>query len=114
MSTEILEKIKTRGYWQIVIRPQKFLKERVLSLPNLVKSIEENKVSYRGWDFPHLTLHEMHRDLDYIQMSTIFLEINETWRFYQSGQFAFFRGLSEDWVEEEKWQARGVEPGKFS
>lgn len=110
MSTKILEKIKTRGYWHIVIRPQKFQKEHVPSLPDLVKLIEENKVSHRGWDYPHLTSHEMRRGLDYIQMATTFREINETWRFYQSGQFAFLRGLTEDWIKEDKWQAQGIEP----
>jgi hypothetical protein len=48
----------------------------------------------------------MHRGINYVALETTFMDINETWRFYQSGQFILFKGLQEDWLSDSIGQRR--------
>lgn len=111
---ELLEKIKSRGYWKIIIHPQQFLKERVQNLGECKKIILETKVSLRGWDFPHYDFqNEPISGLDYVEQATKFAGEIEYWRYYQSGQFVFFKGVKEDWLEEDGFLGGnrfGIEP----
>jgi hypothetical protein len=111
---EILEKIKKRGYWKIIIHPQQFIKERIQSLGMCKQLILETKVSLRGWDFPHYDFqNEPISGLDYVEQATKFAGQVEFWRYYQSGQFVFFKGLKEDWLEEDGFLGGnrfGIEP----
>ena len=112
---ETLEKIKKRGYWEIIIHPQQFIKERIQSFEMCKQLILETKVSLRGWDFPHYDFqHEPTvGGLDYIEQATDFAGQIEYWRYYQSGQFIFFDGLKEDWLEEDGFLGRNrfsIEP----
>jgi hypothetical protein len=98
MSEGVLEQIKSRGYWKVVIRPERFDRERISTLSKCEQLLEANEVRYRGWYFPHIFRPDILRGIDYVGLEATFMAINETWRFYQSGQFALFRGLQEDWV----------------
>ena len=49
------QEIKSRGYWEVVIRPLKFNEKRLESLKACSDLVLENKVRLRGWDYPHLS-----------------------------------------------------------
>ncbi len=100
MSKKLLEKIRSRGHWQVVARPQKYISERIPSLSDCLRLIEESQVRCRGWYFPHFDSSEVLNGLNYIESGTDFPAKYEAWRFYQSGQFAFLGALGEDWLEE--------------
>jgi hypothetical protein len=100
VNNELLEKIKSRGHWQILIRPTTFSEERIPTLHECQQLVEQYQVRLRGWYFPHLEPQAPQRRLDYIEQGATFRCINEIWRFYQSGQFVFFRSLDEDWLKE--------------
>ena len=101
------EKIKTRGYWRVLIRPSTFESERISNILRLEKILSKLAVSLRGWDYPHIDTET--RPL--IGNSWIEQEIDwemyvESWRFYQSGQFIHHSGFTEDWYQ----QARRLGP----
>jgi len=108
VKAEFLEKIKGRGHWHIIIRPKVFVEERIPTLGGCQRIIEQNQIRFRGWSFPYLDSGSLQRKLDHIEHCCAFRFINETWRFYQSGQFVYFGGLVEDWLENDPTQSGSV------
>jgi len=98
---ELLNKIRSRGYWKVVIHPATFIENRVNDIANLYPILEKTSVQLRGWDFPHLDAkRELHIDSDWIGQEIEWEHYLQLWRFYQSGQFVHFSGMTEDWVKE--------------
>lgn len=110
MDDELLEKIKSRGYWKVIIRPSKFKKDLIESLGKCDQLIRDSVVSLRGWDYPHYPTDGTTSGLDYIEGVVDWEEFHEIWRFYQSGQFIHFLGLREDWWKDVKRTQLEVEP----
>jgi hypothetical protein len=100
MSTQLLDKIKSRGYWHVLIRPTRFSEERIRALHDCQQLVEQYRVRHYGRYFPYLDFQALRRELDHIEHGVTLGFINEVWRFYQSGQFVFFSGLEEDWLKE--------------
>lgn len=95
----IREKIRTRGYWQVVIRPSRYQANKVANILDLPRILERSKVSFRGWDFPHLDRrHEPDIKNDYAEQATDWDMHVEYWRFHQSGQFVHLNAFIEDWA----------------
>ena len=97
----IADKIKSRGYWRITIRPTEYLPNRIASISDLNPLAQRLAVDIRewGWDFPYVDMNL--RDLS-IYQSSIAQKIEwenfiELWRFYQSGQFAYLGAVVTDW-----------------
>ena len=112
--SELLEKIKSRGYWRVVIHPGTFTEQRVANISDLYPILQKTSVQLRGWDFPHLNSKEnVQKDSDWIGQESKWHQYLELWRFYQSGQFIVFLGFDEDWRDNsELWPAPdGWEPG---
>ena len=112
--SEVLEKIKSRGYWRVVIRPGTFTEKRVANISDLYPILQKTSVQLRGWDFPHLDPKEnIQIDSDWIGQESKRHQYLEVWRFFQSGQFIVFLGFDEDWRDNsELWPApKGWEPG---
>lgn len=101
--SSLLDKIKSRGYWRVVIRPQTFAEKRISEITELYPIVQNTSVSVRGWDFPHLDHRsQIHIDIDWIGQESeweIYLEI---WRFYQSGQFIDIAAMHEDWYDQRR------------
>jgi hypothetical protein len=98
IAVPVLNRIRERGYWRVVIRPGSFERERI-PFPTLYPLLAERVVRLRDWDFPQLEPYGEHeRGLDWIAHGSerygLYLEY---WRFYQSGQFVDFEGMAEDW-----------------
>jgi hypothetical protein len=97
--SELLEIIRSRGYWRVVIRPGSFVERRVSNISALYPLLQNISVQFRGWDFPHLdTRNEPHIDSDWVGQETDWSYYRELWRFYQSGQFVHISALAEDWI----------------
>ena len=95
-------KLKTRGYWEIVIRPTRFVANRVPNFHELHEIVRTKSVEIRGWDFPHYGRVEPQAGADYIEQEVDFLRHVEAWRLYQSGLFVYLGGLRADWDEQEQ------------
>lgn len=97
---QLIKKIKSRGYWRVVIRPSRFMQNRIPELGQCKKLIRDNAVRLRGWDYPHYDVtSEPHLGLDYVEQFSDFLSHIEAWRLYQSGQFVHYKALWEDWED---------------
>jgi len=97
------EKIKSRGYWEVIIRPTRFEKERINDLSQCLKITEHCRIKNRGWDYPHIANNERpYCGIDYFESVTDWDLHKEFWRMYQSGQFVHLFGIWEDWFDEEE------------
>lgn len=105
----VKEKIKTRGYWKIILKPTIKI-DRFFNYINDSRAyVERTKVDYGGWDFPHLpTKNDSYEGIKLYSgkdgskaMACIdWKYFKECWVFYQSGQFFCYVGLREDWFED--------------
>ena len=93
-----MEKIRSRGYWKVVVRPTTFAEKRVLDKKTLDHILRTTSVSLRGWSFPHVDdIIELDSGTDWIGQEIEYGRFHELWRFYQSGQFVHYSGMIEDW-----------------
>lgn len=96
-STNILDEVRGKPHWKVVIHPQEFTAERIATLAECVDAIRESQVRLRGWPYPHLDHENLERGGDWIASCVeTFEEQREYWRFYQSGQFVHYFGFRED------------------
>ncbi len=111
---ELVERVKEQGHWRILIHPTAFEKERIPTLLECEELVDKCQVRQRGWYFPHTDAARLRRGLDYIELETDFHLHPEAWRFYQSGQFIFWRALGEDNLENfPGGKPRDVQPGEW-
>ena len=52
--SELLERIRSRGYWKAIVRPTTFVERRVKRHSDLLPILEKNSVEIKGWSFPHI------------------------------------------------------------
>jgi hypothetical protein len=97
---EIVEKIRSKGYWRVVIRPQNYNNECLSDLSECRDILRSSVVSLRGWDYPYYDFNKIKNTQEYITSLCDFDEvgISEYWRFYKSGQFLHLLSMSEDWA----------------
>ena len=98
--SELLEKIRSRGYWKVIIRPATFVEKRVEHRSALLSILEKSSVESRGWSFPKVWGHlGVEEGSDWIGQEIGLEPIMELWRFYQSGQFIDYFAMPEDWAD---------------
>lgn len=96
----LLEKIRLKGYWEVVVRPHKFNKLKFPDISSLYPLMQKTSVQLRGWDFPHLDRKSPpHIDIDWVGQECDWGDILEIWRFYRSGQFIHISGVRYDWSD---------------
>jgi hypothetical protein len=100
MKPGLLERIQTLGHWRVVFRPLVPLSNR-LTFRECADAVEQNRVSLRGWDFPHVS----HRQDDqggsergdgYLENWCDWYLFLEFWRMYRSGQFLSYNAVHGD------------------
>jgi len=96
---EFLDKIKSKGYWRVNIRPTKFERFQIESPRRCWELVESSKVSLRGWDYPYVGQKEKIDGEDSTQSGFDLDRFGhmELWRFYQSGQFIHYFACKEDY-----------------
>lgn len=98
-SGDLQDKIRSRGYWRIRIRPSVYSAKRIPDISDLLPLIQQKAIRIRGWDFPNVE--PDYRETSFLQ-SHIAQRIDwenliELWHFYQSGQFSFLGAFYWDW-----------------
>lgn len=94
----IVDLIKSRGYWDVEIRPQTFVEKRVPKKTQLIAILRSSAVQLRGWNFPHITHNQDPAiEQDRIEQEHRWNHYVESFRFYQSGLFVDLAGFPEDW-----------------
>jgi hypothetical protein len=103
--SERLEKIKSKGYWRVNIRPLKFNENRIESLNRCWEIVEGCSVSLRGWSYPVVNEREKASNNDWVQsgIENIPWGVLELWKFYKSGQFIHYFSCMEDWRDIPKY-----------
>ena len=97
--SELLDRIRSRGYWMAIIRPATFIEKRVAHRSELLPILTKNAVEIKGWSFPHIDeFLNIEKGPDWIGQELAWDKILEFWRFYQSGQFIHYFGMWQDWV----------------
>jgi hypothetical protein len=113
--TTILNKIRTRGFWRVVIRPSTFQERRVERLADLFPIVKKNSVQLRGWDYPHIdSSQEPRTGSDWVGQESEWDDEIEVWRIYLSGLFVHFFPIAGDWRDQSSvWPAEaGWAPGR--
>ncbi len=99
--SEILTKIKSRGFWTVRIRPAEFQKDRIIKHRDLIDAVQKCSVEFRGWDFPHFDHKEPPiRTPEYVEQEIDWEHHVEFWRAYKSGQFVSISALWVDWRDQ--------------
>lgn len=97
---DILNKIKTRGYWEVTIHPTEFIENRIDNPTKCKEIIRQLSVQLRGWDYPHYDYNNNPKtNIDFVEQEFEWQDKIEYWRYYQSGQFVHFFAMWEDWQE---------------
>ncbi|MBF0329946.1 MAG: hypothetical protein HQL10_12370 [Nitrospirae bacterium] len=93
-------------HWRVNFRLAEYKEQLVPSLGNCFEIIEKNKLSLRGWDYPHLSRRDADRGYgkNWIASWSDFLGHYEYWRFYQSGQFLHLFSVRE--ATETEWRKK--------
>lgn len=100
MASDIAAKIKTRGYFEVSIRPVEYREGRVAYL-DLFEFVRSRSVAFRGWDFPHVADRQETRLLNgHIRQDHQWHHHVESWAMFGSGLFVALRGYAQDWRDE--------------
>ena len=98
--SKLLEKIRSRGHWRVIIWPSTFVENRVPHRSSLLPILQKTSVDFKGWRFPHIDSFRIPDDgSDWIGQEIDWALCFELWRFYQSGQFIFYSGMLSDWTK---------------
>ena len=115
--SEVLEKIRSRGHWRVIVHPARFEQKRVETLSSLVPILQKSSVRLKGWSFPHVDdIIEIEESVDWVGQEIDVRDVVELWRFYQSGQFVQYSGMTTDWSKTvstfsgwpSQWESDGV------
>ena len=100
--SEVIEKVRSRGYWETSIRPEPYVKDRV-AYEELDDLLLKATVRLRGWPVPYIHPGEYERGEHWIgaEVDASVVDLYEAWRFFQSGQFNHLRVISADWETSE-------------
>jgi hypothetical protein len=112
----ILDKIQTRGYWRVAIRPTSFDENHIPNYSDLFPIVEKNSVRLRGWDYPHIDDNTQPlTGVDWVGQEFECQDEIEVWRLYTSGQFVHFFATAGEWRDHSTfWPAdAGWKPGQF-
>jgi hypothetical protein len=112
----VLDKIRTRGYWRVVIRPTTFEENHIPNDSDLFPIVERNSVRLRGWDYPHIDYQSPPlRGADWVGQEFDREDEIEVWRLSMSGQFVHFFALAGEWRDySTTWPPEpGWQPGRY-
>ncbi len=93
-------------HWRVNFRPDVYKEDFIPSLKQCFEIVEKNKLSLRGWDYPHLSNRQNERAVgnNWVASWSDFWGHREYWRFYQSGQFLHLFGVRE--ATETEWRQK--------
>ena len=106
-TSQLLQDIQSRGYWMLVVRPERFVQERI-DLGRLFSIVQSAAVNFRSHSFPYTEpAYPLPLGEDWVNAEYRTGWVIETWRMYQSGQFLYFGGMLTDWRDQLRFGAKG-------
>jgi hypothetical protein len=99
MATPIVDKIRSRGYWDVTVHPARRL-QKPLQPATLLDTLTRNVVSMRGWPVPFIDYRlPLLRAEDSVgqDIDARMVDHSEAWRFTTNAQFSQLRSISADW-----------------
>jgi hypothetical protein len=106
-----LAQIRETGHWRVIIHPTIFEEQRIPTLTDCWRIVEESGISLRGWPYPYVNRDERVLGDTWVQSGISWGNEVELWRFYQSGQFVHHFGVREDREPPAlDWQGHGATP----
>jgi hypothetical protein len=95
--------VRDYPHWRVTYRPATYEENRIATLSECFETVSKNRVSFRGWDFPHMPSGS--DDVAYgdhwVAAWSDFMGHLEYWRFYQSTQYLYLGSVRE--VTEKGW-----------
>jgi hypothetical protein len=113
--TELIDTIRSRGSWEIIIRPGRYAEERLTNVTELHEIVQRASVQMGGWDIPPVDSPTQARIGDrYVDQEIDWSNFLEFWRLTQSGQFFHLVGIYSDWRDRSVWGVpeAGWQPGR--
>lgn len=106
MATDLPVPVRQHPHWRVLFRPSSFEEERIPTLGKCWAVAEQNRVSLRGWDYPHVSRRDSERaqGTNWVSSWSDFMERYEYWRLFQSGQFVHLFSVRE--ATETAWRER--------
>jgi len=98
---DIINKVKTKGYWVINIHPTEY-KEKLIPTRTAVNNVVRSAVvELRGWDYPHFSDRDGGPKIisNGVEQSIDWENHIEYWRMTQSLNFFHILALREDWMD---------------
>lgn len=92
----VRDAIKADSHWHVVLHPSSFQTDRVPTLAQAWRIMEECSVHLRGSDYPHIDRENRQDGQDWISSWCDVPGEREYWKFFQSNQFAHVFSFSED------------------
>jgi hypothetical protein len=108
---QLANDIKTRGYWEFVVRPLGYEKRRVTSPDLLIPLVQKAHVERGGWSLPVVDGPDIHLDHEWIGQSTEWQHQREVWRMFTSGQFYWLGGIPWEWRDRSTYWPPSSTPG---
>ncbi len=107
MKEDLVEAIKSKGYWRINFRPIT-LPKPLLPLGRCFDTAQRATIGLRGWNYPHIpTRSDESRGIDYldncVQCWSGWSRHLEFWRLYTSEQFLYYLAIAEDWNNDDAY-----------
>ncbi len=93
-----------KPHWRVNFRSIPYKGKAAISLKECNEIIQKNKVSLRGWDYPHIDPKNKAHGNNWVASWTIFNGHVEYWRFYQSTQFIHLFSVLE--TTRPEWKAK--------
>lgn len=95
----LLKKIRSKGYWHVVIRPTIFDKDLKINLEDLKQIVNLSQVTKRGWYYPHIDREKniFISGKDSIASFANWESYYEYWQFYENMQFVHLFAMREDY-----------------
>ncbi len=109
MNKKIVDKIKGKGYWRVIVRPtEDFYSENRFSLEQLKKVVADSQVRLRGWYYPHFS---SYTPVITLSQNKIGFEGDwdgyiDYWELSRSGQFSGLSAIREDYTLTTEEQAK--------
>ncbi|MBI2760828.1 MAG: hypothetical protein HYX51_05320 [Chloroflexi bacterium] len=91
-----LEKIRSTGFWRVIVHPTLFEEQRISSLDLCWQIMVASSVNFRGLPFPSVRTDERRHGTDWVGSGGEFGNGVEAWRLFQSGQFVGEFSVHED------------------
>jgi len=90
---ELLQEIKSLGYWRIEIHSTDYKDKRLPRRAAMHDILNQATVSLRGWPYPYSRAEETTYNTKWLEGQVNWDYYREYWRLYESGQWLHYLGL---------------------